>query len=159
MHSLKLMKAIVPVQKSDSSVKHCLKKCKQTWFQMRIRLRGAENLKRWEEGEGGRREVGLQKHGIGGHRLVCKEVVEVGSNYKNSYFWWFRSDSTGSNRLCVWHKSTELGDRRSPRFPTPVMESFFADLLPALKCIYFLENYIMWETGDLILFILQFVVF
>ena len=30
--------------------------------------------------------VGLQVHGIGGRRLEYKEVLEVGSNYKNSYF-------------------------------------------------------------------------
>ena len=30
---------------------------------------------------------GLQVHGIGSRRLMYKEVVEVGSNYKNSYFW------------------------------------------------------------------------
>ena len=59
------MKAIVSVQKSESSVKHCLKKCKQTSFQVQIRLRGAENLKRWEEGEGG------------GGRVDCKSMELV----------------------------------------------------------------------------------
>ena len=43
------------------------------------------------EGGGGRGKGGggfaLQVHGIGGCRLVYKEVVQVGSNYKNSYFW------------------------------------------------------------------------
>ena len=30
---------------------------------------------------------GLQVHGIGSRRLVNKEVFEVQSNYKKSYFW------------------------------------------------------------------------
>ena len=75
--------------------------------------------------------VGLQV--IGGCRLVYKEVVEIGSNYKNSYLWWFGSDLTWSNCLCVWRKSRELGGRRSPRFPAPMMEIFSTDLLPAIK--------------------------
>ena len=29
----------------------------------------------------------MEVSGIGDRRLVYKEVVEVGSNYKNSYFW------------------------------------------------------------------------
>ena len=111
-----------------------------TWFQMRIRLRGAVNLK----GEGGR--VVQQMHGIGGRRLVCKDVVEVRSNFKNSYFWWFGSDSTGSIRLFVWRKSRELGGRGSPRFPTSMMESFSTVLLPAIKSY--------WTESHLELFIL-----
>ena len=48
--------------------------------------------------------VGRQQvHGIYGHRLVHREVVEAGSNYKRSYLWRFRNpacgDSTGSNRV------------------------------------------------------------
>ena len=35
--------------------------------------------------------------------------------------------------LCVWCKSRELGGKGSSRFPTPTMESFSADLLPAIK--------------------------
>ena len=31
--------------------------------------------------------VGLEVHGIVDRRLVNKEVVVVGSSYKNSYFW------------------------------------------------------------------------
>ena len=38
-------------------------------------------------GAGGGGGFALQVHGIGGCRLVYKEVVQVGSNYKNSYFW------------------------------------------------------------------------
>ena len=62
-----------------------------TWFQMQIWLRGTVNLKEWGCGEVG---VGMKVHWIGGRRLVHKEVVEVESNYKNSYFWWFGSDSS-----------------------------------------------------------------
>ena len=35
--------------------------------------------------------------------------------------------------LCVWRKSREIMGRGSPRFPTPIKESFSADLLPATK--------------------------
>ena len=50
---------------------------------------------------------GLQVHRIGSRRLLYKEVVEVRSNYKKSYFWWFgnliwefaRGESTESNRI------------------------------------------------------------
>ena len=94
----------------------------------------------------GREGVGLQVHGIGGRRLVYKEVPEVGSNYKNSCFWWFRSDSTGSIGLSVWSKSRELAGKGSPRFPTPMMESFSADLLPTIKSY--------WGESHLELFIL-----
>ena len=85
-------------------------------------------------------------HGTGGHRLTYKEVVEVGSNFKNSYFWWFGSDSTGSIRLCVWSKSRELGGMGSSRFPTSTMQSFSTDLLPGIKSY--------WAESDLELFIL-----
>ena len=44
----------------------------------------------------------LQVHGIGSRRLVYKEVAEVQSNYKKSYFWWFwnppSGDSDGTNQ-------------------------------------------------------------
>ena len=105
----------------------------------------AVNLKGVGVGGGGG-WFALQVHGIGGCRLVYKEVVQVGSNYKNSYFWWFGSDSTRSNRLCVWHKSRELGGRGSPRFPTAMMESFSTDLLPGIKSY--------WAESHLELFIL-----
>ena len=52
---------------------------------MRIRLSGAVNLK--GGGGGGGVGVGLQVHGIGGCKLVYKEVVKVESSYMNSYFW------------------------------------------------------------------------
>ena len=46
---------------------------------------------------------GLPVHVIRSRRLVHKEVVELGSNYKKSYFWWPGnprcSDSTGSNQI------------------------------------------------------------
>ena len=48
--------------------------------------------------------------------------------------------------LCVWCKSRELGGRGSPRFPTPVVESFSGDLLPAIKSY--------WAESHLELFIL-----
>ena len=86
-------------------------------------------------------KIGQQMHGIGGRRLVYKEVVEVGSNFKNSYFWWFGSDSARSIRLCVWRKSRELGGRGSPRFPTSMLESFSTDLLSAIK-IYWAETHL-----------------
>ena len=35
--------------------------------------------------------------------------------------------------LCLWCKSRKLGGRGSPGFPTAMVESFSADLLPALK--------------------------
>ena len=47
--------------------------------------------------------VGLQVHGIDSRKVVYKEVVEVQSNYKKPYFWWFGNpfygDSAGSNRI------------------------------------------------------------
>ena len=106
---------------------------------MPIRLRGAVNLK----GCGGRGGLDSkqQMDGIGGRRLVYKEVVELGSNFKNSYICWFGSDSAGSIRLCVWRKSRELGGRGSPRFSTSMMESFSTDLLPAIKS-YWAESHI-----------------
>ena len=46
---------------------------------------------------------GLQVHRIRSRRLLYKEVVEVRSNYKKSYFWWFGNptcgDSTGSKQI------------------------------------------------------------
>ena len=42
----------------------------------------------WLEGLGKWGVGGLQVHGIRSRRLVYKEVVEVRSNYKKSYFWW-----------------------------------------------------------------------
>ena len=48
--------------------------------------------------------------------------------------------------LYVWCKSRELGGRGSPRFPTPMVESFSADLLLAIKCY--------WAKSHLELFIL-----
>ena len=46
---------------------------------------------------------GLEVHGICNRRLVYSEVVEVQSNYKKSYLWWFENialgDSTGSNLI------------------------------------------------------------
>ena len=46
---------------------------------------------------------GLPVHVVRSSRLVHKEVVEVRSNYKRSYFWRFgnpaRGDSTGSNQI------------------------------------------------------------
>ena len=64
---------------------------------------------------------GLLVHGIRIRRLVQKEVVKVGSNYKRSYFWWrgnpASGDSTESNRTeksqgcvsagLVWGKGRE----------------------------------------------------
>ena len=35
--------------------------------------------------------------------------------------------------LCVWCKSKELGGRGSRRFPTSMVESFYADFLPAIE--------------------------
>ena len=35
--------------------------------------------------------------------------------------------------ICDWCESTEMGDRGSPRLPRPMVESFCADLLPAIK--------------------------
>ena len=46
---------------------------------------------------------GMKVYGIGSRRLVYKEVVEVQSNYKKSYFWWFENpscdDSAGRNQI------------------------------------------------------------
>ena len=39
-----------------------------------------------------------------------------------------------SGCLYVWCKSRELGGRESSKFPTPMVESFSTDLLPALEC-------------------------
>ena len=45
----------------------------------------------------------LQVHEIRSCRLLYKEVFEVLSNFKKSYFWWFGDptcgDSTGGNRI------------------------------------------------------------
>ena len=45
----------------------------------------------------------IKVYGIGSRRLVYKEVVEVQSNYKKSYFWWFENptcgDSAGRNQI------------------------------------------------------------
>ena len=38
--------------------------------------------------------------------------------------------------ICDWCKSREMGDRESLRLPTPMVESFSADLLPAIKCYW-----------------------
>ena len=43
--------------------------------------------------------------------------------------------------LYVWCKSRELGGRGSPRFPTPMVESFSTDLLLAIKC-YWAEQHL-----------------
>ena len=44
----------------------------------------------------------LQVHEIGSRRFLYKKVVEVQSNYKKSYFWWFGNlacgELTGSSR-------------------------------------------------------------
>ena len=54
-------------------------------------------------------------HGIRGHMLVYKEVVEALSNYKKYYFWWYGNPAcvyaTGSNQI-------EKGQVRVP--PRPV---------------------------------------
>ena len=46
---------------------------------------------------------GLQVHGNGSRRMLYKEVVEVRSNYKKSYLWWFGNpacgDWAGSNQI------------------------------------------------------------
>ena len=51
---------------------------------------------------------GVQMHGIGSRKLVYKEVVEVQSNSKKFYFWWFGNpvcvDSAGSN----WTKTDKF---------------------------------------------------
>ena len=39
----------------------------------------------------------LRVHGIGNLKLVYKEVVEVRSNYKKSYFWWFGNPTCGGS--------------------------------------------------------------
>ena len=45
---------------------------------------------------------GLQVHGMRSRRLLYREVGEVRSNYKKSYFWLFgnpaRGELTGSNQ-------------------------------------------------------------
>ena len=45
-------------------------------------------LSMWSAGE-------LQVHGTCSCRLVYNEVVEVRSNYKKSYLWWFRNSTCG----------------------------------------------------------------
>ena len=46
--------------------------------------------------------------------------------------------------ICVWYKSRELRSRVGPRFPcvTPVMESFFSDLLEN-KISYWIESHLV----------------
>ena len=72
---------------------------------------------------------GLLVHGIHSCRLVLKEVADVGSNYKKSYFWWPGNtncgDSTDSNQIgegqgcisarLVWGKGREGAVRLSGR--------------------------------------------
>ena len=41
--------------------------------------------------------------------------------------------------ICDWFESREMGDRGSPRLPTPMVESFSADLLPAINS-YWIES-------------------
>ena len=52
-------------------------------------------------------------HGIRGHMLVYKEVVEALSNYKKYYFWWYGNldcgDATGSNQIEKFQPSLPLG--------------------------------------------------
>ena len=45
---------------------------------------------------------------------------------------WIQSEIS-SCCICVWCKSREMGGRGSPRFPTPMVESFSADHLPTKK--------------------------
>ena len=88
-----------PLQKQSSSLTRWLFPLKKStadlWPDSKCGLtRGDVNLEWVDE---------LQLHGIGSHRLVYKEVVEVRSNYKKSYFWWFGilafGDSAGSNQI------------------------------------------------------------
>ena len=54
--------------------------------------------------------------------------------------------------LFVVPKSRELGGRGSPRFPTPMVESFFTDLLPAIES-YWSESHLEFcqtSTRDLL---------
>ena len=48
-------------------------------------------------------EDGLQVYGICSHQLVYIDIVKAWSDYKKSYFWWFRNptygDSTGRNQI------------------------------------------------------------
>ena len=43
--------------------------------------------------------------------------------------------------LCVWCKSKELGGRGSTRVPTPMVESFSQDFLPAIES-YWTESHL-----------------
>ena len=45
--------------------------------------------------------------------------------------------------ICDWCESREMGGRGSPRLPTPMVESFSADLIGhsrLLNCVYCLES-------------------
>ena len=46
-----------------------------------------------------------------------------------------RWGQSNTSSCCIygWRKSREIGVRGSPRSPTPIMENFSADLLPATK--------------------------
>ena len=45
---------------------------------------------------------GLQLHGIGSSRLVCKDLVQVRSNYKKSYVWWLGNLACGASAGSKW---------------------------------------------------------
>ena len=106
-----------------------------TWFQMRIWLRGTVRGC-W---------------GVVGGGCKCMELVAAGWCTRK----WKGLDQTiriltsgdlgvirlGSIHLCVWHKSRELRGRGSPGFPTPMIESFSAELLPAIKG-YWVESHL-----------------
>ena len=51
---------------------------------------------------------GLQMHGIGSRQLVYQEVVEVWSNYKKSYFWWFGDPACGDSAGSKWIEKDEV---------------------------------------------------
>ena len=46
-----------------------------------------------------------------------------------------QSKISSSCYICDWCESRKMGGRGSPKLPTPMVESFFADL-PAIKCYW-----------------------
>ena len=58
-----------------------------------------------------------------------------------------RQSKISSCCLCLWFKSRELGGSGSPWFPTAMVESFSADLLPGIKS-YWPETHLELYTAS-----------
>ena len=57
---------------------------------------------------------GLEVHGIGSSRPVYKEIVEIRSNYKKSFFCWFGNAAFGDSIRSNWKQRTKVNFSYSP---------------------------------------------